>query len=373
MMLSGVSLTITAYRGGDALRWPRFLWQRLRKLLVPYWFGAVLTYGVMAAIAWRQDALGHGEFADRFQHGVTIAGLSVVAVDLDVVIASFTIVPRIMGLETFFAPQLALWFVALLAQYYLLFPLLFFLMKRAGVVPFLLLTAGVTLAANAWIVDQYRVPELKFWLVTGWAPFRLIEFTLGMGIGWLLASPDGRPALKVLRHPLAIIAALAAGLAAHTWGGMLTGDASAGYGQAIALPLATVGLALIGLPLIVKPPSRIDVAAPVRAIAMLGMMSYAILIVNECMRLVASQVRIEQPPDEVWWTFLVAVYVPVSVALAWPIAHVLGLMPQRAPRPVHIEAQEIPDEWRREPVRQQQPVARARVAQPIALTVRDQR
>jgi hypothetical protein len=125
---------------------------------------------------------------------------------------------------------------------------------------------------------------------------------------------------------------LALGLTAHTFGGMLTGDPSTGYWQAVALPLATLGLGLLALPLLVKPPSRIDVALPVRAIATIGVMSYAILIINDAMRLVASQVRIENPPDAVWWTFLVAVYVPVSVALAWPAARLLGLMPAAAPR-----------------------------------------
>jgi hypothetical protein len=157
-----------------------------------------------------------------------------------------------------------------------------------------------------------------------------------MGVGWLLASPERDRALAMLRHPAAIVAVFAAGLAAHTAGGMLTGDATMGRWQAVALPLATLGLGLIVLPLLVKPPSRVDVSAPVRAIATLGVMSYAVLIVNECMRLVASQVRIENPSDVVWWTFLVAVYVPVSVLFAWPLAHLLGLIPRNAPKPEAI-------------------------------------
>ena len=344
MMLSGISLTVTAYRGGDALRWPRFLFQRFRKLLVPYWFGAALTYGVMAAIAWRQDLTGAGAFSDRFQNGVTISGLSVVAVDWDVVVASITLVPRLTGLENFFAPQLALWFVGLLAQYYLLFPLLFVIMKRAGVLPFLLLTTAITVAANVWIVDQYRVPELKFWLVTGWAPFRLLEFTLGMSIGWLVASPDRGRALAFVRNPMVVLSLIAGGLAVHTLGGIYIGDGHSGYWQAVALPLSTLGLALVALPLIIKPPSRIELTAPVRAIAAFGMMSYAILIINECMRLVASQVRIENPSEEVWWTFIVAIYVPVSILLAWPVAHVLGLMPRRTAAPIRIGARELHEE-----------------------------
>ncbi len=332
MMLSGISLTIAAYRAGDAMRWPRFLLQRGRKLLAPYWFGVALTYGVIAAIAWRQHVIGGGAFATQFQDGATISGLSTIHIDWNVVVASITLLPRLTGLDYFFAPQLALWFVGLLAQYYLLFPLLFVVMKRIGVLPMLLLTGAITVGANLWIVDQYKVPELKFWLVTGWAPFRMFEFTFGMAIGWLLASPERDRALAIARHPFVIISMLALGLTAHTFGGVLTGDPSTGYWQAVALPLSTLGLGLLALPLLVKPSSRIDVALPMRALATIGVMSYAILIVNDAMRLVASQIRIENPPDAVWWTFLVAAYVPLSVALAWPAAKVLGLMPSSAPR-----------------------------------------
>ncbi len=348
MMLSGISLTVAAYRSGDALRWPRFFVARFRRLLVPYWFGAALTYGVMAAIAWRQDVIGRGDFAEQFQHGVTISGLSVIDVDWSVVVASFALLPRLTGLEHFFAPQLALWFVGLLAQYYLLFPLLFFVMKRIGVPAFLLLTGAITLGANAWVVQQYQVPEVKFWLVTGWAPFRLFEFTSGMAIGWLIASPERDRALALARYPLSVAAMLALGFAAHTAGGVLTGDPSTGYWQAAALPLATLGLGLLALPLLVKPPSRVDVSLPVRALGGVGVLSYAILIVNDALRLVASQIRIENPPDAVWWTFLVAVYVPLSIALAWPLALLLGLMPRRTPKPERVTAGALLEEPVRE-------------------------
>ncbi len=329
MMISGISLTIAAYRTGDALRWPRFFTHRFRKLLVPYWAGVALTYGVIALIAWRQVALGDGNFTEQFTGGVTISLASIVNVDRDIAIASLTLVPRLLEAKWFFAPQLALWFVGLLAQYYLLFPLLFWLMKRAGVVPFLLLTFAVTVGSNVWVVERYGAPEFQFAMVTGWAPFRLFEFTGGMAIGWLLAGPGRERALAIARHPAAIVAMLVAGFAAHTAGDLLIGEWTARYWQAAALPLVTLGLALIVLPLLTKRPSRVEASAPARALATIGVMSYALLIVNDPMRLVASQLRLEDVSDVVWWSFLVAVYVPVSVALAWPLAHLFGLFPKR--------------------------------------------
>ncbi|MBI5288691.1 MAG: acyltransferase [Chloroflexi bacterium] len=342
MMISGLSLTIAAYRAGDGLRWGAFFFARFRKLLAPYWAGVALTYGVIALIAWRQAALLGLPFGDQFGHGVTISERTFLQIDGGVMFASITLLPRLLRDEWFFAPQLALWFVGLLAQYYILFPFLFVLMRKIGVVAFLLLTFALTVGANAWAVHQYAALEFKFFLVTGWAPFRLFEFTAGMALGWLLIDPRAARTLAVMRRPAALAVAGVLGLASMVAGDLLIGWWNVDdvvsrnpmlYAQAFALPLATLGLALLSLPLLVRRPSRVDVTMPVRACVTIGVMSYAILIVNDAMRLVASQLRLEDVPGAVWWTFLVAVYVPASVGLAWPLANFLRLIPRHLPAP----------------------------------------
>jgi peptidoglycan/LPS O-acetylase OafA/YrhL len=340
MMISGLSLTLGAYRARrpSVAWWRRFFVARFRKLLVPYWAGVALTWGVICVIAWRQAALHDTSFSTEFAHGVTISKHVVLEFDGGTIFASFALLPRLLNEEWFFAPQLALWFVGLLAQYYLLFPLLFWAMRRIGVPVFLLLTFAITVGANAWVVYEHRVLELEFHLVTGWAPFRLFEFTVGMALGWLLVSPEARRTLELLRHPAAIVVALALGLVAHTAGDLMVGGWTAQqlisgnvwpYWQAFALPLVTLGLALLVLPLLVRRPSVGVASLPVRALTTIGVMSYAILIVNDAIRLVASQLRVEDVPSAVWWTFLVCVYMPASVLLAWPLAYVLGLFPSR--------------------------------------------
>lgn len=345
MMISGVSLTVSAYRAGD-VTWTRFFRHRFQKLMIPYWAGVILTYGVIGAIAWRQASIGDVAFGDAFTGGVTISRYSIVNVDGGVAYASFALVPRLMRPEWFFAPQLALWFVGLIAQYYLLFPLLFFVMRRAGVVPFVLLTFALTVGANWWIVDRYGAPEFKFALVTGWAPFRLFEFTAGMAIGWLLAAPSGerQRTLAVVRHPATIVLLLALGLAAHTTGDLLIGRWTARYWQSLALPLSTLGLAMLVLPLLVRRPGRFEASIAMRGLIAIGVMSYTVLIVSDAMRLVASQVRVENGEGAIWWMFLVAVYMPVTVLLAWPMARFLGLIPESmrrrpsaAPPPIERE------------------------------------
>jgi peptidoglycan/LPS O-acetylase OafA/YrhL len=334
MMISGVSLTIAAHRSGDALRWHRFLWARLRKLLVPYWAGVVITYGVILAVAWRITTISDSSFREALTGGVTISEKTHLQIDGGVAFASFALVPRLLQDEWFFAPQLALWFVGLLAQYYLLFPLLYVLMRKAGVAPFVLATLAVTVGANAWAVHEYAALELKFFLVTGWAPFRLFEFTGGMAIGWMLVAPEGRPWVSALRTPWATVGLVAVGLGMMVAGDLLigwwtpervVGRSDVLYLQALALPMVTLGLALLSLLLLVRSPS--PSFAPVRALAFVGVISYAVLIVNDAMRLVASQIRVEDVGNAGWWLFLTVVYVPASVLLAWPLARVLGLLP----------------------------------------------
>ena len=349
MMISGLSLTVSAYRAGSSRGWGSFFAQRFRKLMIPYWAGVAIGYAAIAAIAWRQVAIGGGSFPAHFGGGVTISLASRVDVDRGMVFASVALLPRLLHAQWFFAPQLALWFVGLIAQYYLLFPLLLFAMRRIGIVPFLLVTFAITVGSNWWIVHLYRAPEVQFQLVTGWAPFRLFEFTSGMAIGWLLAAPEGQRALRALRQPYVIVALLAGGLLVHTVGDLMVGRLEAGYWQSTALPLATLGLAMLALPLLLKPPSRIDVSLPVRLMTAVGIMSYAVLIINDPMRLIASQMRVEDVSDVIWWTFLVGVYVPVTMLLAWPLTHLLGLWPKP---PVRRQA----PERRAEPGSSQSPV-----------------
>lgn len=333
MMLSGLSLTMVAYRPGGIRDWPRFFLRRARKLLVPYWVGVALTYLVLALIAWRQTvAPGDAGFLQQFQHGITISLHTRLTIDRGVIFASVALVPRLLEDRWFFAPQLALWFVGLLAQYYLLFPLLFALMKRSGLVPFLLLTFALTVGANWWVLHRYQYLELQFRLVTGWAPFRLFEFTSGMAIGAILADPQRAPILRMLRRREAIAAAIVLGFVAHTGGDLMIGDWALGAWQALALPLTTLGLALLIVPVVTKLPSRVDLWAPSRALAAVGLMSYTALLVNDPMRLVASQLRLEQVPAAAWWAFLVVVYVPLTLIVAWPLARLLGLLPQREAR-----------------------------------------
>lgn len=330
MMLSGLALTIAAYRGGGRINWPRFYLARFRRLLIPYWTGFAVGVGSMAAIAGVQLWLHGGDFLDRLTRGVTVSVLARVDLDWGQTFAALALFPRLIRQEWFFAPEGALWFVVLIVQYYLLFPLLYRALRWVGPVPLLAAALAITLASNAYVIDAYGALEFQFRFVVGLAPFRVFEFVLGMVVGHVLvtARPDGP--MRLLRTPAGVAGLLVTGFALHTAGDFF--DSRYHFYQMLSDPLIIAGLTLLAVPLLVKKPGALEANLLARLIAFIGVMSYAVLIVNEPFRWVASQLRIEHVPQAWWWFFLTAIYVPLTVLLAWPLAVVLGLMPTRRVR-----------------------------------------
>ncbi len=327
MMLSGLTLTIAAHRAGAKLRWPSFQFQRFRKLLVPYWFGCAFAMAVMAIIAYVRIHIHGGDFLDTWTNGITTAKHARVVLDWGMALAAFTGVPRIISQHWFFAPSGALWFVVLLAQYYALFPLMYAVMRRTGSLPLLALTLAVTLVSRFWMLTMDQPLEVNFRFVNALANFRIFEFALGMAIGQLLASGEPAHLLRLLRSWPAVVACVAVGFAVHTAGDMI--DMEAGYLQTFDYPLIIAGLALMGLPLLVGMTGPGPLV--LRPVAFVGVISYAVLIVNDPLRMVASELRNEGVAAGWWWFFLI-IYVPASILLAWPLATVLGLMPKKSSR-----------------------------------------
>lgn len=325
MMLSGLSLALGAHRTGGNVNWGKFYVKRLRRLLIPYWLGWALALATMAAVAAVQVRLDGGDFMQHFTRGVTISVRSHILLDRGVVLAGLLVLPRLVNAAWFFAPEYALWFVVLLLQYYLLFPLLYLLMRRIGPLPVVAAALALNIAASWCVIDHYVVLELRFSWVTGWSVFRLFEFTLGMAMGMALAEPE-RLLGRFLRSPFALLL-VPIGLAVHTAGDLL--DSRYGYWATLITPLVILGLTLMVTPAIFSRPGRLVLNPAGRLLAFVGVISYAVLIINDPLRFVASELRAQHVPGAWWWLFLTAVYVPLSVLLAWPLAKVVGLMPER--------------------------------------------
>ena len=316
MLLSGLSLTIVALRREPARqRVAPFLYRRLRRVMIPYWAGLAITLVFAAALAFLQwQRHGGAAYIDYLQGGD-------INVDGNQLFAGVLLAPRIFRDEWQFAPEGSLWFVLLIVQYYVLFPVLLSVMKRVGPWLFLLMALSVTLASlGAMTIIAGDLVEHQSWVEMG-APFRLFEFGAGMTIAYLLVL---RPqTLRVVaRAPIAFVLA-ALGGAVFVAACLIGPDAPLAVVQG---PAIVVGLALMFAPSIARPPGWLEVSMPGRALAWVGVISYTVLIVSEPLRSVTHTMSAEGAPDSWIVLWAIAGFVPLTVLLARPLALALGLV-----------------------------------------------
>ena len=322
MMLSGLSLTIVALRRErPAESASRFLYRRLRRVMLPYWAGFALTLAFAAALAcvqWQRH--GGAGFVDYLQNGD-------INVDGGQLFAGALLAPRIVRDEWQFAPEGSLWFVLVIAQYYLLFPALLAVLRRAGPWLFLSATLAVTLASlGAMVAVDGDLLGHRSWVAMG-SPFRLFEFGAGMTLGYLIVRRP-QTLLRVERAPLTL-ASLAAGAAIFVAACLIAPDG--GALATLQSPAIVAGLALVFAPLIIKAPGLLEVSAPGRALAWTGVISYTVLIVSEPLRSVTHTMSAERAADA--WIVLWAsvAFFPLTLLLARPLARLLGLVEREAP------------------------------------------
>ena len=335
MILSGLSLTLAALRREFDLRSaPAFLRWRLRRVMVPYWFGWAYTIACFALIAlWQVIQFGRFGFLHYWWEGtLTIPHRAGEFVSNPLaggnIWAGLLLVPRILRDEWQFAPEGSLWFVLLIVQYYLLFPFLLVALRRVGAALFLTGTLVVTLVSlNLVLAIDGNLSRLHRVLDMG-APFRLFEFGLGMTAGYLLTL---RPALvrQAARGVVALPLAVGGG-ALVVIGSTMRLDTPALSGT-IVQPMVALGLSLLFLPLAFKRPGRLERGGPGRAVAWVGVISYAVLIANEPLRDVTLRLRLQQSSFDFVWVWLL--YLPLTFAIAWPVARFLGLV-ERSAAPV---------------------------------------
>ncbi len=322
MLLSGLSLTVVALRREPVrARVAPFLYRRLRRVMIPYWAGLAITLvfaAVLACVQWQRH--GGAGYIDYLQSGD-------INVDGNQLFAGALLAPRIFRDEWQFAPEGSLWFVLLIVQYYLLFPLLLAAIKRAGPWLFLAMTLAVTLASlGGMMMAAGDLVEHRSWVEMG-APFRLFEFGAGMTLGYL-----------VVRRPQALVGVARApiGLASTAMGSALFVAACLiGADTALAAlqgPAIVLGLALMFAPLIAKAPGWLEGSAPGRVLAWVGLVSYTVLIVSEPLRSVTHTMSAEGARDGWIVLWAVAGFVPLTLLLARPLALVLGLVERAEPQ-----------------------------------------
>ena len=162
----------------------------------------------------------------------------------------------------------AWWYFAMLIQFYLIFPLLFWGARKLGASIFLILACALGFFARYLMLDVYPVHGL--WTLGGFAICRLPEFALGMALGvWHLRSTSRVESL-LLRGP-----GLLAGILLYPLALKL-------YANGIAYVFCDFGtgaccfLAIVGIAGLIS-----RVSALGKVIGLVGMYSYGLYLIHQ--------------------------------------------------------------------------------------------
>ena len=167
----------------------------------------------------------------------------------------------------------AWWYFAMLIQFYLIFPLLFWVARRFGASIFLILACALGFFVRYLMLDVYPVHGL--WTLGGFAICRLPEFALGMALGaWHAQTPvrlgPSRVESLLLRGPGLIAGILLYPLALKLYANGIA-YVFCDFGTGACCFLAIVGIA--GLI------SRVSALGKV--IALVGIYSYGLYLIHQ--------------------------------------------------------------------------------------------
>ena len=206
-VLSGYGLT-KKFMGLKDLSWTtsyKQMLKQIKKIYIPYFWAHPLVH-VMVGLVWIlvwQKSLSFNQWLSFYP--------------LKNYVLSLLIVPRWFGNDLMFIFNGTWWFVGVIVEFYLLFPLLIWLKKKLGNNYFLILILGITISYR-WIliklgllgpIGSVYTNETFYWVNF---PARLAEFGLGM---WLAGNDK---VWKKLKKTGWVILGLGWFLSLYKWG-----------------------------------------------------------------------------------------------------------------------------------------------------------
>lgn len=276
LFLSGLTLTLGVHLPASAL-----YRRRAAAVLPDYWLGSLAAFLVLVGLAAVRSLVLDASFLVELHEGQRLAHERYPFEWLDL-LRSAAVVGRLESPRTMQVVAPSLWYLVLVGQLYLVFPLLRAALLRWGPVLFLAGAAGVTIGLRAAVSHHPVLPGFDpAQTVTCFLPFRLLAPAAGMvAAKWaarLLPRPRG--VLLAILAPVALV-----GLLVATWIGRGIDSPGSGVGRVGgALPLA---LTLPALWVLASLAAR---AGPVAALlAWAGRSSLAVLVAQDLLRLVVG-------------------------------------------------------------------------------------
>lgn len=285
--ISGFGMTRSLLRKGDAHRvdWRSWFVARFWRLYPFFWLAHVIF--LLAPFVWRPEPIDW-----RFL--ISLTGI------------------RAWPMESIlFYANPSWWFFWLILQLYLVYPLLFMLLRRVNVWWFITITVGISLFSRYLILFEWQ--DWRGMIIGGLFTSRLAEFAMGMALaelwrrdpGAFTARMAGGRALLVglLLYPVGLLCYWT--LASYIFVDLLT----------------TVGLFLLLAPLARLIGGNAKIAG---ALSFTGAVSLGTFLMHQPWTISAGLALRGQP----WWLFAIAVaaLLPLMVAIAWGVESGLALL-----------------------------------------------
>ena len=305
LLLSGLVLSL-----GRPVPAAEFFKRRARAILPNYWLGSLAAFLLVAALAELRAALVGGGFLAQLKGGTLLAGAPY-RFEWPDLLRSAAILGRFENARAMQAVAPSLWYVVLVGQLYVAFPLLRGTLRRLGPWWFLATAAALTWGGRAFAFQHLVVPGFDpVQTVNCFLPFRLLPAAAGMVVALeadrLGFQPRG-PMLWLL-SPLAV-----ACLVGAAW---------------LSLDVNTPGtrLALVGgiVPLVVSFPALWALALlaaaghlPRTVLTWAGRNSLSVLVAQDFLRVgVGTLLALRGHLADLTWA-LMPLYLGLALGLAW--------------------------------------------------------
>jgi peptidoglycan/LPS O-acetylase OafA/YrhL len=305
--------------------------RRARSILPSYWLGTVVATALLVALSALRAGVRTTPLATEIQRGTLLAGTPYLFDWLDP-IRSMSVVARLADQRSMQLVPPSMWYLVLIGQLYVLFPLLRALLRRVGPWGFLAACAAITWGGRWFVFERAAIPGFDpNATVISFLPFRLISPGLGMVAAGAIAR---LPSPTRKRGSAAALLPALALLLCAAWLGVKSNRANTVMGViGPALPL------LVGLPgLWIVASGTVHAPRLAATLTWVGQRSLSLLVVQDFLRFAVGTVLVLGAPLYNAFWLLAPAYVGAALCLTGPWDALVGRITDRA-WPAHSRQQ----------------------------------